>query len=764
MKKQIEIRVRGIVQGVGFRPFVHRLARSHAVTGRVLNDTEGVIIRAAGDEKDLDEFLAGLTTSAPPLAMILSMERSDAAPSGYDAFSIEPSRDTGVRLAFYSPDVAVCPDCLAEFFDPADRRSRYPFITCINCGPRFSIVADIPYDRKNTSMNRFEMCAACRAEYLDLDDRRYHSQPNACPACGPGLSIHDRSGKTLDTGKDTVAARTVALLKRGAIVAIKGIGGYHLAVDARNDGAVSFLRERKRRPFKPFAIMTGSLEAAEGFLDIGPAERLLLQSKERPIVLVRKKSEGVSGGIAPGLSYLGLMLPSAPFQHDLFAGDPGIVLVMTSGNVSDEPIEYRDGAVFDRLGGIADYFVTYDREIIGQGDDSVLFVVDETPYFIRRSRGYVPVPFLSGESPETILATGGDLKNSFAIARKNFIMMSQYLGDMADPVTYEVFRDTMRHFIRIFDADPAVVATDPHPAYLTRQHALELAESGRRLVEVQHHHAHVASVMEEHGLAGPVIGIAYDGTGYGTDGALWGSEFLVARRDSFERAAHFEYFPLPGGESAIRDVWKIGLSLLHGRFGRNAPVLQGLTGAESVIEIIEKNIQSPLTCSIGRIFDGIAAILGISSSVSTEAEAAQLLEEAAFRGGWTDRPYIIPFKEENEIVIHTGELTGYIVSLLLEKRAVDDIAAAFHRSIIDTSVAVALRVRERYGVNDICLSGGVFHNRILLRGMIELLTDADFTVYTNRAVPCNDGCIALGQLAVAKEILKKERAGSISLR
>ncbi len=756
MKKLIEIRVRGIVQGVGFRPFVHRLARAHAVSGYVLNDTEGVVIRAEGTEEDLEKFLAELPAAAPPLAMIMSIETAEAAYVGYDGFSIERSRDTGTRLAFYSPDAAVCPECLAEFFDPADRRYGYPFITCINCGPRFSIVDDIPYDRKNTSMDRFTMCDRCLAEYEDPADRRYHSQPNACPACGPRLLLRDHTGKLMECGGDSIAGRTVALLKRGAVVAIKGIGGYHLAVDARNDAAVSTLRERKRRPFKPFAIMAGSLFAAEDFLHIGPVERELLTAKERPIVLVKKKGAGVSGLVAPGLSWLGIMLPCMPFQHHLFSLDPGMVLVMTSGNVSDEPIEYRDEAVFERLGGIADYFVTHDREIIGQGDDSVISVVDGAPYFIRRSRGYVPAPLLAGETPRAVLAVGGDIKNSFAIARKNFIMMSQYLGDMADPLTYEVFRRTVRHFIKIFDAEPTVVAADPHPAYLTRQYALDLAESGVRLVEVQHHHAHVASVMEENGLTGPVIGIAFDGTGYGADGALWGGEFLLARRDRFERAAHFSYFPLPGGESAIRDVWKIGLSLLHRRFGRDVPALGDRAGAGSVFEIIEKKIQCPLTCSIGRIFDGIAAILGISSSVSAEAEAAQLLEEAAARGSGPDCPYIIPYKEEDEIVIDTDDLTGYIASLLSKKMAVDDIAAAFHHAVIHTSVAVARRIRERTGVADVALSGGAFQNRILLGGMIGGLADAGFAVYTNRAVPCNDGGIALGQLSAAKEILKKE--------
>lgn len=755
MKKSIDIRIKGIVQGVGFRPFVYNHALAHKIRGSVLNDTEGVIIHAEGEPADVERFLETLPQAAPPLAMIMSVRETESAVTGCDGFSIGPSRISARRLAFYSPDVAVCDSCLAEFFDPADRRNHYPFITCINCGPRFSIVRDVPYDRANTSMDPFPMCDRCRAEYGDHADRRFHSQPNACPVCGPRISLYTAAGDPVTSVSDTTARMTVDLLKQGAIIAIKGLGGYHLAVDARNDSAVIELRKRKRRPFKPFAVMAGSIDEAERFLEIGPAERALLLSKERPIVLMRETTPALSRHVGPGLTYTGLMLPYTPFQHHLFSLDPSMVLVMTSGNVSDEPIEYRDDSAFKRLGRIADYFVAYNREIIGQGDDSVLYVVDEQPFFIRRSRGYIPVPFISGETPRPILAAGGDLKNSFALARASFIIMSQYLGDMADPLTYLVFRKTVDHFVRIFDAEPEVIVSDMHPAYLTRQYAGELAAGGKRLIEVQHHHAHIAAVMEENGLQGPVIGIAFDGTGYGTDGTLWGSEFLVAGRGGFERAAHFSDFPLPGGESAIHDVWKIGLSLLFSRYGEAYPVMERDDASAGVIEIINKKINSPLTCSIGRIFDGVAAILGLSRSVSAEAEAAQLLEEAAMRGKAPERPYIIPFADTGTIVIGTGDLVGYVVSLRERGVSIEDAAAAFHQAILHTSVAVARRLRDKTGIASVALSGGVFHNRLLLSGMMRLLGEAGFTVYTHRAVPCNDGCIALGQVVVAKDLLNR---------
>ncbi len=748
------IRVKGIVQGVGFRPFIYNLAGRNTITGYVINDTEGVFIEAEGTGDDVDRFISAISESAPPLSHVQSVDANEGEVKQYESFTIEKSRETGERSAFYSPHIALCDDCLAEFFDPEDRRHRYPFITCINCGPRFSMVRDMPYDRHTTSMANFTMCPECEEEYRDPENRRFHTQPNACPTCGPGLALNDRNGTVLETEPGAVAEKTVSLLREGKILAIKGVGGYHLAVDARNDRAVEELRARKNRPFKPFALMAADLSRANEFLEITPAGRKLLLSKERPIVLLREKSKPVSDLVAPGLSYQGIMLPYTPFQHLLFDIAPDMVLVMTSGNLSDEPIVYADSGAFTRLEGIADYFVTYNREILSQSDDSVFYVVNERPYVLRRSRGYVPAPFGSRNTGRVILALGGDLKNSFAVARKDFVIQSQYLGDMADMETHRAFRETVSHFIKVFDAEPDLIVSDLHPGYMTSSFAEEFAARGLESLKVQHHHAHAVSVMEERDLEGPVIGISFDGTGYGPDGTLWGSEFFLVNRDRYERAGHFTNFPLPGGESAIHDVWKIGLSLLYTSLGVDYSFDRWRDRRGPLIEIIDKNIHSPLTCSIGRVFDGVSAILGIRETVSSEAEAAILLEEAAYRGKSTDS-YRLPFTSGDIIEVDTGELVRYVADLVESKKPVDDIARLFHLAIVGTSVDVAKEIMDRTGLDRVVLSGGVFHNRIILSELIRGLEGAGFRVFLPERVPVNDQCISLGQVAVAKAVLEQ---------
>lgn len=758
-KGHIRLRVTGIVQGVGFRPFVYRIALKYGITGSVRNDTRGVLIHAQGERERLESFVDEVRSAAPPLSRIDSITIEDELPADYDGFHIEKSAELDERSAIIPPDSALCDECLAELKDPADRRYGYPFITCTNCGPRFSIVRDIPYDRENTSMKPFTMCRICGREYGDPLDRRFHTQPNACPACGPRLELHDSRGAMLSVDPMEIARMTVAYAREGRIIAIKSVGGFLLACDAESDAAVIELRRRKGRPFKPLALMTGSIERAGSFLAINGDEKRLLLSHERPIVLMKEKRSLVSRYVAPGLSYIGLMLPYTPLQHMLFGLDRDLVLVMTSGNAADEPIVYRDRRAFDELGNIADVFVTYDREIEQFSDDSVLFVEKGRPFFVRRSRGYVPVPLLLAADGPEIFATGGDLKSSFAYARGRSAVMSQFIGDLESPSANDLYRAEMHRFAEIYRFEPRTVACDRHPGYFTTMIAGEMEAGGMQRIAVQHHHAHIASVMEERGLAGRVIGIAFDGTGYGTDGRLWGAEFLLADRAEFERLAHFSYFPLPGGESAIRDVWKIGIALLRARYGEDYPIMNRGGEASMVCEVIEKKINCPETCSVGRLFDGVAAILGVAESVSAEAEAAMLLEEAALRGAetWIDDGWEIPVAAGRPSVISTESLVERVVTLRLSGRGVEETAYAFHAAIAGIAVATAGNIRDEHGINDVALSGGAFQNRLLLRLIIDGLREKRFDIHLPEKIPFNDGCLALGQIAVAREIIRHEK-------
>ncbi|MCL2025300.1 MAG: carbamoyltransferase HypF, partial [Leptospirales bacterium] len=641
MKSHKKIRVKGIVQGVGFRPFVFNLAKKFDISGFVLNDTEGVYIEVHGEEAALTQFLNAISVQAPALAHITEIVVTDAPPSEAVGFFIRESSYSDYRSVFFSPDMAVCDDCLKEFFDPADRRYHYPFITCINCGPRFSIVRDIPYDRRSTSMKDFNMCRLCAGEYSEPADRRFHVQPLACPSCGPSLTLKSIGGGETLQGTDEIALRFVDLIKQNKIIAMKGLGGYLLACDAASDAAVSLLRRRKHRAFKPFAVMAASVSAAREIAVISPKEEELLISKERPIVLLKTKGV-LSQYVAPQISTVGVMLPYLPFQHLLFEIDPKMVLVMTSGNIAEEPIIYSDDVAAGGFIGIADYIVSYNRDIIAQNDDSVLYVDNDIPLFVRRSRGYVPSPFQSETSSVSILASGGDIKNTFALTGKDFTIVSQHLGDMEHPATQDVFKETLAYYMRVFDIRPGIIVSDAHPAYMTTQLCDELAiAGGAERLRVQHHHAHAASVIEEYKLEGPVMGIIFDGTGYGLDGVLWGSEFLIVEGEEFTRAAHFSDFPLPGGEKAIKDVWRIGLSLIHS-CGATSRLFEENPQTAALLEMLDKKINCPPSCGMGRIFDGISAILGLRAYTSSEAEAAILLEEASYRGNWAGKPFVIP--------------------------------------------------------------------------------------------------------------------------
>ena len=745
------IRVKGIVQGVGFRPFIYRLALETGVKGFVLNDTEGVIIDVEAEEKVLKEFLEKIKKDFPPLAIIQDVSVKKADPCGYKDFVIKKSQKTSKKDTFIPPDTAVCKECLKEFFDPKDRRYLYPFIVCTHCGPRFSIVKDLPYDRENTSMAEFPMCEECKKEYEDPLDRRFHTQPTACPRCGPKIFLWDSEGNLLFENPEEIAKNCMELIKKGHIIAIKGVGGFHLACDACNTNAVLKLRERKKRPFKPFALMVGSVEKAKEFLEISEEEEKLLLSKERPIVLLKKKEDLVSEYIAPGLSFLGIMLPYAPFHHLLFKIDQDAILVMTSGNLSEEPICFKDEEAFKRLKEFADYFITYNREIIAHSDDSLMFVLNKKSFFIRRARGFVPVPILvKNKFTKHIFACGGDLKNTFAIAKENKIILSQHLGDLESPITQELYKKTVKHFLKIFDVKPEIFVCDLHPRYFTTKLAEELA-GNNRILRVQHHHAHIVSVMVEHEIHEPVIGIAFDGTGFGTDGKIWGGEFLIADRKSFVRKAHFSYFMLPGGEKAIKEVWRIGLSLLytaglspeHLSFKGNYPI-------NIVWQMLEKRINSPEACSVGRLFDGVSALLGVRERVSTEAEAPQLLEELASQ---TEESADLEFsltEKNGEVIIFIEDFIKKLIKLKESGVPVQVLSRAFHDSLIRTTIKVVSILSSQTGIKKVILSGGAFQNRILLLGVWKGLEEEGLEVFLPQKVPFNDGGISLGQIGIAQ--------------
>ncbi len=754
MLKHFHIRVNGIVQGVGFRPFIYRLALEHNIKGYVLNDTEGVTIEAEGEEKALKRFIKAIKEDFPPLAIVQEVKIEEKEVNHFEKFWIEKSRTTEKKITFIPPDTNICKDCLKEFFDPKDRRYHYPFIVCTHCGPRFSIVKDIPYDRHNTSMAEFPMCPECKKEYEDPLDRRFHTQPTACPVCGPKLFLYKNDKTLISEDIDEIVKRVYHSLKSGHIVAIKGVGGYHLACDATNNKAVLKLRERKRRPFKPFALMAGSIEKVEEFLYVSPKEKEVLLSKERPILILKEKKSLVSKYVAPDLSYIGIMLPYTPFQYLLFSLDKDLILVMTSGNLSEEPICFRDEEAFERLSHIADYFVTYNREIVAHSDDSVMFVINETPFFIRRSKGFVPSPILMKKSfPVHLFASGGDLKNSFAIAKDKVVILSQYLGDLESPVTQRVYKEAVEHFLKVFDVHPEVFISDMHPNYFTTALTDKLAGEKPR-IKVQHHHAHIVTVMAEHEIEDTVIGLSFDGTGFGTDRKIWGSEFLIADRKDFQRIAHFSYFMLPGGEKAIKEVWRIGLSLLYHAgipieylpFRENKPL-------SIILQMLEKKLNSPFACSIGRIFDGVSAILGICETISTEAEAAQKLEETALKTKNFYKIDIEPEEKGKEIVIPTEKLIRKIVELKDRGIGNPEIALSFHWAIIEASLKVVEKIRESSGIKRVVLSGGAFQNRILLKGLWEKLKKAGFKVFLPQKTPLNDGGIALGQIIIGREKL-----------
>ncbi len=754
----------GVVQGVGFRPFVYRLAAEEGLAGFIGNDTGGVTIAIEGSPERLGSFRRRLQAEAPPLARIDSVTVHNAPPTGETGFRIVASEAAGQVSTGIPADAATCPDCLHELLDPKDRRYRYPFLNCTNCGPRFTITRSIPYDRPQTSMARFKMCAACQAEYDDPANRRFHAQPNACPVCGPRVWLVQPDGAEIPAA-DPVTA-TIDLLIAGEIVAIKGIGGFHLAVDATSEAAVMRLRERKRRYGKPLAIMVRDLDAARAVCELTGEEEALLETVPRPIVLTARRAGcGIADSVAPGIPWLGVFLPYAPLQHLLFADLRVKALMMTSANLSEEPIAIDNDEALARLGKIADAFLMHDREILQRCDDSVMALVDGAPQLVRRARGFVPLAIpLPFDSPP-LLAVGGHLKNVFALARGRFAYQSQHLGDLENLTGLDFFRESLAHLMHTFEIEPETVVHDLHPGYLSTSWAKQLArERGLPLIAVQHHHAHIAACMAEHGLEGPVIGLSLDGTGYGSDGRIWGGEVLISHLDGFERFAHLEYVPMPGGEAAIREPWRMALGHLHAAgFDIESPEVLDMVGAKPkdahvLRRMIERGLNAPLTSSCGRLFDAVAAVVLGRGAVDYEAQAAIELEGLAI-----DEPDDLPgyafelksgdWARREAATIEAGPLWQELLEDLRGGASKAQIAARFHAGVADAFVRAAVLAGDATGIRQVALSGGCMHNRRLVRLLRAGLEAQGFEVFEHAQVSPGDGGLSYGQAVVAATTL-----------
>ncbi|HET6977175.1 MAG TPA: carbamoyltransferase HypF [Pyrinomonadaceae bacterium] len=749
MTTRAQIIVRGMVQGVGFRPFVYSNASRRALHGRVLNNAAGVLIDLEGDASEIDRFVCELQSNPPPLASIESIERlENLVPLDYEDFQILESDSAGRKFVPVPADVATCDDCLRELFDKSNRRYRYPFINCTNCGPRFTIVKRVPYDRENTTMQSFEMCDACRAEYENPLDRRFHAEPIACEVCGPCLHLLDREGRYFS---GNAVATANMLLVAGKILAIKGIGGFHLACDALSKDAVNQLRGRKFREDKPFAVMARSVEMIRSFCRISSNESALLESPARPIVLLeRKRGNAIPRAVAPGVNTLGFMLPYTPL-HYLLLESLDRPIVMTSGNISDEPICFRDNDASERLHGIADYFLVHDRPIHTRTDDSVVRSFNEREMVLRRSRGFAPAAVrTSFKFERSILACGAELKNTFCLARGHSAFVSHHIGDLENLETLRSFTEGIEHYKHLFDVEPEVVAYDLHPEYLSTKYALSLDCVSDKLA-VQHHHAHIASCMADNEIDGEVIGVAFDGLGFGLDGKLWGGEFFVADFCDAERVAHLANVPLPGGTKAIREPWRLAAVYLQRAFGNNftaldLPFTRELDPARwtTLDSMIAARVNCPETSSMGRLFDAVSGLLTLRSSVNYEGQAAIELEGIADKVATGFYEFQIVGDE-----IAAEPVVRRMVEDLLDEVPLGQISARFHLSVAHLIVNVAQAIRDERHLNRVALSGGVFQNIWLLEQVTGLLREHDFEVFTHRRVPANDGGISLGQAAVA---------------
>lgn len=758
---RLRLSIRGVVQGVGFRPFIYRLAHEMGLVGWVNNSPQGVLIEVEGHKSDLHNFINRLKTEKPALACIQSLESHFLDPLGYTAFKIRESDTRGRKDALILPDVATCADCRREIFDPQNRRYRYPFTNCTNCGPRFSIIEALPYDRPNTTMKAFPMCEVCQAEYENPLDRRFHAQPNACPVCGPHLQLWNAGGEVLATHKDALRLAEEAI-RQGKIVAVKGLGGFHLIVDARNTCAVQRLRKAKARDEKPFALFYPSVEMIAYDCVVSDAEAALLQSPEAPIVLLlRHRNISISTEVAPGHPYLGVMLPYTPLHHLLLA-DLGFPVVATSGNLSDEPICTDEREALQRLAGIADLFLVHNRPIVRHVDDSIVRLMGGREMILRRARGYAPLPIsVSMLNPQSkpSLAVGGHLKNTVALSVGNQVFLSQHIGDLETAEAFGAFQRVVSDFQRLYDVQPEVIAHDLHPDYLSTQFARKqpLVQKG-----VQHHVAHVLACMAENEVDPPVLGVSWDGTGYGTDGTIWGGEFFVitARKSlqgthlDWERVACIEPFPLPGGETAVKEPRRSAIGLLYhyfgdevfGGWGRDLPSVQAFSAAELKIihSMLKQGLNCPMTSSVGRLFDAMASLLDCCQVMNYEGQAAMLLEFLAFEEGVGEVWF-----EDNQKIMQTKNYAlslkpwlTYLIQHIRSNTCRAKIAQLFHQMLTQIIVDQA----QRHGLQKVVISGGCFQNKYLTETIIEQLNQHDFRVYWHQRIPPNDGGISLGQI------------------
>jgi hydrogenase maturation protein HypF len=812
---RLRVEIHGAVQGVGFRPFVYRLATELGLTGWVINDTQGVFIEVEGPAPAVRRFSERLPAEVPPRAIVQTITSAWLEPAGFTRFEIRHSDSSGAKTVLVLPDIATCPDCLAELFDPADRRHGYPFTNCTNCGPRFTIIEALPYDRPNTTIRRFALCPDCQTEYENPLDRRFHAQPNACPVCGPRLTLWmagdrrpttddmqetdfqasnvERQTSSVALGADALRG-AVEALRTGRIVAVKGLGGFHLMVDARDNAAIRRLRESKPRRAKPFALMARDLAQVRQFCAVSPEAEALLTSAEAPIVLlpqIANHKSQIANAVAPGNPSLGVMLPYTPLHH-LLMQELDFPVVATSGNLSDEPICTDETEAMDRLAGIADAFLVHDRPIARHADDSVAWIAAGAPRLLRRARGYAPLPVMLSREVPTILAVGAHLKNTVALSVGRQAFISQHIGDLETPEAMAAFERVIADFLRLYEAQPVAIAHDLHPDYLSTKWArenckLQIANSQSAicdLVPVQHHHAHLAACLAENQAAGPALGVTWDGTGYGTDGTIWGGEFLLGDAGSFERVTHLRPFRLPGGDAAVKEPRRVALALLWELFGDAAlemddlPAIRDLRPAERTLlaQMLARGLNAPITTSAGRLFDGVAALIGLHGAVSFEGQAAMALEFAAearemgayemgvrsqaagVRGQEAERTsYIVhrplSIAHRTSHILDWGPLVVGVLADLRRGVSQGIIAARFHNALVEGIVGMA----QRAGAARVALTGGCFQNRLLTERAADRLQRAGFEVLLHRHVPPNDGGISLGQVAVAAAKLNDER-------